>query len=168
MLRSLKGQGAPERVAGKPLEGAFHSHQVPLKGIHGRPVADVLAAVADGTRRIGMQPAGDGGRLREPLDLPDLGPYAVDVSAGPGSRPESPNQVLADWLTEIMRRRDRRRVFRIVSPDELASNKLDAVLTADKRAFAWPVEEYAEDLAPDGRVMEILSEHNGQGWLQGY
>lgn len=193
ILRSLKGQGAPEQVDGQPLEGTFHAHQVPLDNVHddpgqlaalegwlrsyrpeelfdedGRPVADVLAAVPDGRRRIGMQPAGDGGRLREPLDLPDLASYAVDLPEGPGSREASPNQVLAEWLTGLVRRTEGRRDFRIVSPDELASNKLDAVLAASKRAYAWPVEQYAEDLAPDGRIMEILSEHNCQGWLQGY
>ncbi|MGK9465191.1 phosphoketolase (plasmid) [Streptomyces sp. G6] len=193
VLRSLKGQGAPEEADGKPLEGTFHTHQVPLESVHqdhrqlealeawlrsyrpqdlfdddGRPSADVLATVPDGERRIGMQAAGDGGRLREPLDLPDLGPYAVDTPQGPGAHAASPNQVLAAWLTDVMHRTQDRRDFRIVSPDELASNKLDAVLAASKRACAWPVDEYAEDLAPDGRIMEILSEHNCQGWLQGY
>ncbi|MFE1010342.1 phosphoketolase [Streptomyces sp. NPDC058794] len=193
VLRSLKGQGAPEEVDGKPLEGTFHAHQVPLESVHqehrqlealeawlrsyrpqdlfdddGRPSADVLATVPDGERRIGMQAAGNGGRLRAPLELPDLGPYAVDTSQGPGAHQASPNQVLAEWLTDVMHKTQDRRDFRIVSPDELASNKLDAVLAASKRAYAWPVDEYAEDLAPDGRIMEILSEHNCQGWLQGY
>ncbi|GGW37824.1 phosphoketolase family protein [Streptomyces xantholiticus] len=193
VLRSLKGQGAPAEVQGKRIEGTFHSHQVPLDGVHddpvqlsaleawlrsyrpeelfdehGRPTAEVLAACPSGGRRIGMQPAGDGGRLRRPLDLPPLEPYAVDVGDGPGSATASPGEVLADWLTEIMRRTGSSRDFRIMSPDELASNKLDGVLKATGRACVWPVEEYAEDLAPDGRVMEILSEHNCQGWLQGY
>ncbi|MEU1889573.1 phosphoketolase family protein [Streptomyces pristinaespiralis] len=193
VLRSLKGQGAPRKVGGQPLEGTFYAHQVPMADVRddpaqlaaleawlrsyrpdelfdqdGRPAESVVAAVPDGNRRIGMQPAGDGGRLREPLDLPDLRPYAVDVTQGPGSQVASPNEVLAAWLTAVMRRTASRRDFRIVSPDELASNKLDAVLAASKRAYAWPVEQYAEDLAPDGRIMEILSEHNCQGWLQGY
>ncbi|WP_336320518.1 phosphoketolase family protein [Streptomyces lavendofoliae] len=193
VLRSLKGQGAPGQVGGQPLEGTFHAHQVPLADVRenqeqlaaletwlrsyrpeelfdkeGRPSEKVLAAVPDSQRRIGMQPAGDGGRLREPLDLPDLAPYAVELPAGPGSHHASPNKVLAAWLAEIVRRTESRRDFRIVSPDELASNKLDAVLAASKRAYVWPVEEYAEDLAPDGRIMEVLSEHNCQGWLQGY
>ncbi|XCM28395.1 phosphoketolase family protein [Streptomyces parvus] len=193
VLRSLKGQGAPAEVGGKRIEGTFHAHQVPLAAVHddpeqlqaleewlrsyapdelfdegGRPRPDVLAACPQGERRIGMQPAGDGGRLRQPLRLPALEPYAVDVGAGPGSASASPNQVLADWLTEVMRRTEERRDFRIVSPDELASNKLDGVLGASGRAYAWPVDEYAEDLSPGGRVMEVLSEHNCQGWLQGY
>ncbi|MET9423681.1 phosphoketolase family protein [Streptomyces sp. NPDC006540] len=193
VLRSLKGQGAPAEVGGKRIEGTFHAHQVPLDGVHddpeqlaaleawlrsygpqelfdeeGRPVAEVLDTCPSGDRRIGMQAAADGGRLRRPLDLPPLEPYAVDVPDGPGSAKASPNEVLADWLTEIMRRTAAARDFRIMSPDELASNKLDAVLKATGRGYVWPVEEYAEDLTPDGRVLEILSEHNCQGWLQGY
>ncbi|TXS35588.1 phosphoketolase family protein [Streptomyces sp. t39] len=193
VLRSLKGQGAPAEVAGQRIEGTFHAHQVPLSAVHddpeqlaaleawlrsyrpeelfddeGRPSPEVLAHCPSGARRIGMQPAGDGGRLRRPLDLPPAEPYAVDVADGPGSATASPNEVLAGWLTEIVRRTGERRDFRIMSPDELASNKLDAVLKATGRAWNRPVDEYAEDLAPDGRVMEVLSEHNCQGWIQGY
>ncbi|MFD3328444.1 phosphoketolase family protein [Streptomyces sp. NPDC058701] len=193
VLRSLKGQGAPAEVEGKPIEGTFHAHQVPLPDVHddpeqlralegwlrsyrpqdlfdadGRPVPDVLAAAPQGPARIGAQPAADGGRLRRPLDLPPLRPYAVDVAGGPGTATASPTRVLAGWLADLMLNSAERRDFRIVSPDELASNKLDAVLAASGRAYVWPIEEYSEDLTRDGRVMETLSEHNCQGWLQGY
>ncbi|MCY0923035.1 phosphoketolase family protein [Streptomyces sp. H27-G5] len=193
VLRSLKGQGAPAEVEGVRIEGTFHAHQVPLPDAHedpeqlraleawlrsyrpeelfdaqGRPVPEVTASCPDGDRRIGMQAAADGGRLRRPLDLPALAPYAVALKGGPGRTAASANKVLADWLTEIFRRTSERRDFRVVSPDELASNKLDAVLEATDRALTWPVDEYAEHLARDGRVMETLSEHNCQGWLQGY
>ncbi|MFD9335067.1 phosphoketolase [Streptomyces sp. NPDC060028] len=193
VLRSLKGQGAPAEVEGKLIEGTFHAHQVPLPDVRedpqqlralegwlrsyrlrelfddqGRPVPDVLAAVPQGDARIGARPAANGGSLRRPLALPPLEPYAVDVSKGPGTATASPTRVLGDWLAALMRDTADRRDFRIVSPDELASNKLDAVLAASGRAYTWPVEEYAEDLSPDGRVMETLSEHNCQGWLQGY
>ncbi|MGK5501561.1 phosphoketolase, partial [Streptomyces sp. URMC 125] len=87
---------------------------------------------------------------------------------GPGTATASPTRVLAGWLTEVMRRTEESRDFRIMSPDELASNKLDEVLGASGRACTWPVHEYAEDLARGGRVMEVLSEHTCQGWLQGY
>ncbi|MFI9114155.1 phosphoketolase family protein [Streptomyces venezuelae] len=193
VLRSLKGEGAPVEVEGRRIEGTFHSHQVPLADVHddpvqlraleawlrsyrpeelfdedGRPVPEVTAGCPEGRRRIGMQPAADGGRLRRPLDLPPLAPYAVGLGEGRGRSPAGPTEVLAEWLTEIMRRTAGRRDFRIVSPDELASNKLDAVLRATGRACTWPVEGYSEDLARDGRVMEVLSEHTCQGWLQGY
>ncbi len=193
VLRSLKGQGAPARVGGQPLEGTFHAHQIPLPHVRedpeqlaaleawlrsyrpgelftadGHPSPEVLARCPEGGRRLGMQPAGNGGRLRVPLDLPVLEPYAVDIGKGPGAVSVSPNRVLAEWLTELVRRTAEDRTFRIVSPDELVSNRLDAVLDATGRAYTWPVEGYAESLAPDGRVLEVLSEHNCQGWLQGY
>ncbi|RII20193.1 Xylulose-5-phosphate/fructose-6-phosphate phosphoketolase [Streptomyces sp. YIM 130001] len=193
VLRSLKGQGAPAEVGGQRIEGTFHSHQVPLPQVHddpeefaalegwlrsyrpdelfdqdGRPVAGVLAACPSGERCIGRRPAGDGGQLRRPLDLPPVESYAVELKGGPGSATASPNEVLAAWLTEIFRRTEATRDFRIVSPDELASNRLDGVLEATGRGYNWPVDSYAEHLTPDGRVLEVLSEHNCQGWLQGY
>lgn len=193
VLRGLKGQGAPAEVEGTVIEGSFHAHQVPLPDVRedpeqlraleawlrsyrpeelfdadGRPVPQVLAGIPQGAARIGAQPAANGGRLRRPLDLPPLAPHAVDVTKGPGSASASPTRVLGGWLADLMRATAERRDFRIVSPDELASNKLDAVLAASGRAYTWPVEEYAEDLDPAGRVMETLSEHTCQGWLQGY
>ncbi|MFE3610006.1 phosphoketolase family protein [Streptomyces goshikiensis] len=193
VLRSLKGQGAPAEVEGRVIEGSFHAHQVPLPDVredprqlraleawlrsyrpdelfdaNGRPVAEVLSGIPEGGMRIGAQPAANGGRLRHPLDLPSLEPHAVPLPKGPGTATASPTRVLGGWLADLMETTAARRDFRIVSPDELASNKLDAVLAASGRAYSWPVEEYAEDLARDGRVMEMLSEHNCQGWLQGY
>lgn len=193
VLRSLKGQGAPYEVEGRRIEGTFHAHQVPLDEVHsdpeqlgaleewlrsyrpwelfdeeGVPRPEVLANCPEGTRRIGMQPAADGGRLCRPLDLPPLEPYAVDVREGPGVVKASPNMVFAGWLADVLRRSEERRDFRVFSPDELESNKLDQILEASERTCVWPVDEYAERLSPRGRVMEVLSEHNLQGWLQGY
>ncbi|MFF3215531.1 phosphoketolase [Streptomyces sp. NPDC002886] len=193
VLRSLKGQGAPAEVEGTAIEGTFHAHQVPLPearedpvqlraleewlasyrprelfDAQGRPVPEVLAGIPEGDARIGAQPAANGGKLRRPLDLPPLARHAVDVTAGPGSATASPTRVLGGWLADLMRNTAVSRDFRIVSPDELASNKLDAVLATSRRAYQWPVEEYSEDLTRSGRVMEMLSEHNCQGWLQGY
>ncbi|WP_435850965.1 phosphoketolase family protein [Streptomyces roseolus] len=193
VLRTLKGAGAPAEVGGTAIEGTFHAHQVPLPDARedpvqlkaleswlrsyrpeelfdaeGRPAPEVLAGLPQPGALIGAQAAADGGRLRSPLPLPALDPHAVALADGPGSATASPTRVLGGWLTELMEATARRRDFRIVSPDELASNKLDAVLRASGRAYVWPVEEYAEDLARDGRVMETLSEHNCQGWLQGY
>ncbi|WP_308346661.1 phosphoketolase family protein [Streptomyces sp. ISL-66] len=193
VLRSLKGQGAPAEVEGTAIEGTFHAHQVPLPDVRedpvqlraledwllsyrprelfdaeGRPAAEVLAGLPEGDARLGAQPAANGGKLRRPLDLPPLEPHAVEVGQGPGSATASPTRVLGGWLADLMRSTAVRRDFRIVSPDELASNKLDAVLATSGRAYVWPVEEYSEDLTRSGRVMEMLSEHNCQGWLQGY
>ncbi|MFG2622810.1 phosphoketolase [Streptomyces sp. NPDC048507] len=193
VLRSLKGQGAPAEVEGKVIEGSFHAHQVPLPEVRedprqlaalegwlrsyrpaelfdaeGRPAPEVLAAIPEAGARLGAQPAANGGLLRRRLPLPPLAPHAVAVDKGHGSATASPTRVLGGWLAGLMEATADRRDFRIVSPDELASNKLDAVLAATGRAYSWPVDEYAEDLAPDGRVMEVLSEHNCQGWLQGY
>ncbi|MFE5941537.1 phosphoketolase family protein [Streptomyces sp. NPDC056480] len=193
VLRSLKGAGAPAEVGGTAIEGTFHAHQVPLPearedpvqmkaleswlrsyrpeelfDAEGRPAPEVLAGLPEADALIGAQPAANGGRLRRPLPLPPLDPHAIALADGPGSTTASPTRVLGGWLTELMEATARRRDFRIVSPDELASNKLDAILKASGRAYVWPVEEYAEDLAQDGRVMETLSEHNCQGWLQGY
>lgn len=193
VLRSPKGWGAPAEVEGTAIEGTFHSHQIPLPNARedsvqlraledwllsyrprelfdamGRPTAEVLAAIPEGDARIGAQPAANGGKLRRPLDLPPLEPHAVEVAKGPGSATASPTRVLGGWLADLMRNTAVSRDFRIVSPDELASNKLDAVLATSGRAYVWPVEGYSEDLARSGRVMEMLSEHNCQGWLQGY
>ncbi|MET9699895.1 phosphoketolase family protein [Streptomyces sp. NPDC006529] len=193
VLRSLKGQGAPAEVGGLAVEGTFRAHQVPLPDVHddpeqlraleawlrgyrpqelfdaaGRPVPEVLAVVPDGAARIGAQPAANGGVLRRPLALPPIGPHAVDAGKGPGTATASPTRVLGGWLAELMPATAGDSDFRIVSPDELASNKLDTVLASSGRAYVWPVEEYSEDLSRDGRVMEMLSEHTCQGWLQGY
>ncbi|MFK0214316.1 phosphoketolase family protein [Streptomyces sp. NPDC090298] len=193
VLRSLKGLGAPAEVEGTAVEGTFHAHQVPLPDVRedpaqlkaleswlrsyrpgdlfdqdGRPTDAVLAGIPPAGVRIGSQPAANGGRLRRPLPLPALEPHSVPLPEGPGSAKASPTRVLGGWLADLMASTSARRDFRIVSPDELASNKLDAVLEATGRAYAWPVGEYAENLARDGRVMEMLSEHNCQGWLQGY
>lgn len=192
VLRSRKGWGAPGEVAGSPVEGTFHAHQVPLAKVHddpeqlaaleawlrsyrpeelfddaGHPADDVLAVCPRGDLRLGAHPGTNGGRLRQPLDLPDLAPFAVDVPT-PGQGAAGATPALGPWLAEVFRRSEARRDFRIVCPDELESNKLEAVLEVTDRAYQWPVEGYAEHLAPDGRVMEVLSEHDCQGWLQGY
>ena len=192
ILRTWKGWGAPAEVGGTPIERTFHAHQVPLEHVHddpdqlqalerwlrsyrpeelfdreGRPAPDILATCPKGERRLGANPAANGGRLRTPLELPAIEPHAVDVAA-PGRGQVGATAPLGAWLRELMRATEKRRDFRIVCPDELESNKLEAVLDATGRAYVWPVEGYSEHLAPDGRVMEVLSEHDCQGWLQGY
>ncbi|MCT2587657.1 phosphoketolase family protein [Actinophytocola gossypii] len=188
LMRSPKGWGVPDRDAdGEPLAGTFHAHQVPLedtdldlierwlRSYHpedlfdddGRPHDDLLADLPPEHLRLGRVPQADGGRLRRDLPLPDVAPFATEVTA-PGERQASPTGQAGEWLAELMRVTEDRRDFRVVCPDELESNKLGAVLDATDRAFAWPVPTYAEHVAPDGRVLEVLSEHLCQGWLQGY
>ncbi|MPZ74464.1 MAG: phosphoketolase, partial [Nitriliruptorales bacterium] len=182
VLRSPKGMGVPAHdVDGTPLEGTFHAHQVPLDDVHddpgqlallerwlrsyqpdelfdadGRPAADLLALPPDGEHRLGAVPQANGGTLRRDLPLPPVEPFAVDVPR-PGAAQAGPTTVLAGWLAQLMRSTEDRRDFRIVCPDELRSNKMDAVLDATDRAFTRPVPDFAEHVAPDGRVLEVLS-----------
>jgi xylulose-5-phosphate/fructose-6-phosphate phosphoketolase len=192
ILRSRKGWGLPALLEGEPLEGTFHAHQVPMPSVHddpeqlaaleawlrsyrpqelfgpdGRPAADITGCCPAGDRRLGAVAEANGGRLRRPLPLPDLAPFAVDVPH-PGRGSVGATPVLGPWLAELMRVTEAERDFRIVCPDELESNQLEAVLEATGRAWQWPAPGYAEHLDPAGRVMEVLSEHNCQGWLQGY
>ncbi|MCG8916589.1 phosphoketolase family protein [Actinokineospora sp. PR83] len=189
VLRSPKGWGVPEvDTGGVPLEGTFRAHQVPLGNVHddpaelrlleswlhsyrpeelftedGRPHDDLVA----GLPGLGRVPEANGGALRRDLPLPGLDDFAVAVD-GPGTASASPTGTAGKWLARLMRDTEDRRDFRIVCPDELASNKLDAVLEATDRAFTPPVPGYAEHMGPGGRVMEVLSEHLCQGWLEGY
>ncbi|MCP2261840.1 xylulose-5-phosphate/fructose-6-phosphate phosphoketolase [Streptoalloteichus tenebrarius] len=193
VVRSPKGWGAPERDSrGVPLAGTFHAHQVPLPDVatdpdqlalleewlrsyrpeelfdeDGRPAPDLLEVPPEGDLRLGSVPQANGGRLRRDLPLPPLRPHAVDVPS-PGAAEAGATTTLANWLTDLMRATEDRRDFRIVCPDELESNKLGAVLSTTGRAYTWPVPGYSEHLATDGRVMEVLSEHLCQGFLQGY
>jgi xylulose-5-phosphate/fructose-6-phosphate phosphoketolase len=193
IVRSPKGWGLPSHDAhGTPLAGTFHSHQVPLDGVHtdpdqlalletwlrsyrpeelfdaaGRPLPDLLSWLPKEELRLGRVPQANGGALRRDLPLPPIDKYCVEVSA-PGTSDTSANSTLADWLAELLDNTEQRRDFRIVCPDELESNKLGAVLDATDRAFTWPVHGYAKHLAPDGRVIEVLSEHLCQDFLQGY
>lgn len=188
VVRSPKGWGLPAHDAhGRPLEGTFHAHQVPLEDAAddpdtlallelwlrsyrpdelfddgGRPAADLVSVPPDGELRLGCVPQANGGRLRRDLPLPDIARFAVQVDQ-PGRVASGATATLAVWLAELVRRTSNRRDFRIMCPDELESNRLGAVLEATDRAWEWPVPGYAEHLAPDGRVMEVLSEHLCQG-----
>jgi xylulose-5-phosphate/fructose-6-phosphate phosphoketolase len=192
IVRSPKGWTGPRELDGQPVEGTWRSHQVPIEGVRddpgrlaaleawlrsyrpaelfdsdGRPTPDLLGCCPKADRRMGANPHANGGRLRVPLELPPLEPHAVDLPS-PGQATASPTQAAGGWLTELMRATEARRNFRIVCPDELTSNKLDAVLEGTARAYQWPTAPHDTGLAPDGRVMEVLSEHTCQAWLQGY
>src|SRR6266487_6832562 len=163
----------PEHLA--LLEGWLRSYHIEeLFDEHGRPRPEILEQCPKGHRRMGSNPHTFGGRIRRDLDLPDIFKYAVPIEqvaenkTGPvkGSLISGPEQ-LATYLEEVVQRNPQ--TFRIFSPDELESNKLTAVLDGTKRDYQWPVPPHnAKITSHDGRVLEILSEHTLQGWLQGY
>jgi xylulose-5-phosphate/fructose-6-phosphate phosphoketolase len=189
VLRTPKGWTGPAVVDGQQVEGTYRSHQVPLAALAQNPEhlrqldewmrsyhpdelfdagglrPEIARLAPDGDRRMGASPYANGGRLRRDLDLPDFRDYAVDVPTPDATRSE-PTRVLGTWLRDVVRRNPH--TFRIVGPDETASNRLSAVFEATDRT--WMAETLPGDdhLAPDGRVMEVLSEHLCQGWLEGY
>ncbi|MGW1071191.1 phosphoketolase family protein [Streptomyces sp. NPDC002537] len=192
VLRTPKGWTGPAEVDGLPVEGTWRAHQVPLAGVrdnaehlrqletwlrsyrpeelfdeHGRPRPTVLACVPEGSRRLGATPRANGGLLLRDLPVPPLDRFAVPVDK-PGATLHEPTRVLGELLEHIMEATSGRRDFRIVGPDETASNRLQAVYRASGKAWqatTLPTDEY---LDRHGRVMEILSEHTCQGWLEGY
>jgi xylulose-5-phosphate/fructose-6-phosphate phosphoketolase len=192
VLRTPKGWTGPAEVDGVPVEGTWRAHQVPLANVRenpdhlwqletwlrsyrpaelfgrdGRPVAEVLACVPEGSRRLGSGAHANGGLLVRDLPIRSLDDYAVPVEK-PGTTLHEPTRVLGDLLEQVMRDTHVRRDFRIVGPDETASNRLQAVFGASGKAWQaehLPVDEH---LDRHGRVLEILSEHTCQGWLEGY
>ncbi len=190
VMRTPKGWTGPARVDGLRTEGSFRSHQVPLSGLKDNPahlqqleewlrsyrpwelfddsgavIADISELAPEGDRRMSATPHANGGRLTKALELPDFRDYAVEVPE-PGVTSNEACRVLGTWLRDVVRENPTN--FRIVGPDETASNRLGAVLEATDRV--WEAEILADDdhLASSGRVMEVLSEHMCQGWLEGY
>jgi xylulose-5-phosphate/fructose-6-phosphate phosphoketolase len=192
VLRTPKGWTGPAEVDGLPMEGTWRSHQVPLAATRtnpghlaaleawmrsyrpdelfdteGRPRPGVVSLAPAGPLRMGANPHANGGLLLRDLELPDFRDFAVEVKQ-PGSAVAEPTRVLGQFLRDVIRANQSERNFRLFGPDETESNRLGAVYEAtDKQwnAATLPVDEH---LAPDGRVMEILSEHTCQGWLEGY
>ena len=193
VLRSPKGWGGIKELDGIRIEGTSKAHQVPamqassnpahlraleqwlrsykpeeLFNEQGGPSEGVLASCPTGEKRMGANPHVNGGRIRVPLELPELDAHAAEITA-PGSINDSALETLGKYLADVFRLNDRQRNFRIVCPDEVASNRLQDVFKATGHAYEWPVDSnISPDYVPDGRVMEVLSEHNCQGWLQGY
>ncbi|MEU2161538.1 phosphoketolase family protein [Streptomyces chengbuensis] len=192
VLRTPKGWTGPAEVDGRPVEGTWRAHQVPLAGVrddpahlrqlerwlrsyrpdelfdeHGSPRPRVLACVPDGDRRLGATPHANGGLLLRDLPVSPLEDFAVPVDK-PGSTLHEPTRVLGRLLAQIMKDTESRRDFRLVGPDETASNRLEAVYDVSGKAWQAEFRPTDEHLARDGRVMEILSEHCCQGWLEGY
>ncbi|MFD3652034.1 phosphoketolase [Streptomyces sp. NPDC058620] len=192
VLRTPKGWTGPAEVDGLPVEGTWRAHQVPLPGVRdnpehlrqleawmrsygpeelfggsGRPTAQVLDCVPEGGLRLGATPYANGGLLLRALPVPPLDDYAVPVDR-PGATLHEPTTVLGGLLEGVMAATAERRDFRVVGPDETASNRLDALYEATGKAWQAQVLPVDEHLARDGRVMEVLSEHLCQGWLEGY
>ena len=192
VLRTPKGWTGPAEVGGLPMEGTWRSHQVPLPEArtdpeqlaaldawlrsyrpdelfdeHGQPRPGLTDWIPSGTRRMGANPHANGGQLTQDLDLPDVRAYGVAVDR-PGAATAEPTRVLGRFLRDVLARSEPQRNFRLFGPDETASNRLDAVYEVTDKAWMAETRPVDVDLAPGGRVMEILSEHTCEGWLEGY
>ena len=190
VLKTPKGWTGPDKVDGVQVQGTWRSHQVPLASVRGnaehmevlegwlrsyrpeelfdadgRPVQLLQDWAPKGERRMGANPHANGGRLTVDLDLPDFRDFGVEVPRPGGSEAEA-TRVLGGFLAEVMRRNMQN--FRLFGPDETASNRLSAVFEVTNKTWNADVLPTDEHLAPDGRVMEVLSEHLCQGWLEGY
>ncbi|MGH3715893.1 MAG: phosphoketolase family protein [Micromonosporaceae bacterium] len=190
VLRTPKGWTGPETVDGQQVAGTFRAHQVPLSGVRdnpehlamleawlrsycpeelfdagGAPTAEVAAVPPHGERRMGANPHANGGLLLRELTLPDFRQYAVAVPRPGGATAEATRQ-LGQWLRDVTDANSDR--FRIFAPDEAKSNRLDPVFEVTGRAFVAERTPADDHLDPYGRVMEVLSEHLCQGWLEGY
>ncbi len=193
VLRSPKGWTGPKEVDGRKVEGYWRSHQVPLAGVRenpahlkqleewlrsyrpeelfdesGRLIPRLRALAPEGARRMSANPHANGGLVCRPLRMPDFQDYAVSVERPGGGRAEN-TRPLGTFLRDVMRLNSDN--FRVFGPDETRSNKLDALYEVTKKVWMGeilPEDADGSDLATDGRVMEMLSEHTVQGWLEGY
>jgi xylulose-5-phosphate/fructose-6-phosphate phosphoketolase len=193
VLRTPKGWTGPKEVDGHKVEGFWRAHQVPLAGVRenpahlklledwlrsyrpeelfdegGRLIPELKALAPTGTRRMGANPHANGGLLRKTLRLPDFRDYAIQVEK-PGQTAAENTRPLGRFLRDIMRQNSIN--FRVFGPDENSSNKLDAIYEVSKKL--WLADYRPEDadggeLSTDGRVLEMLSEHTLEGWLEGY
>jgi xylulose-5-phosphate/fructose-6-phosphate phosphoketolase len=192
VLRTPKGWTGPRVVDGEAVEGTFRAHQVPLANVRENPehlamleewmrsyepehlfdergalVGELAALAPTGERRMGANPHANGGTICRSLDLPAFADYGIDVSAPGATRAES-TRCLGEMLRDIFIRNASAANFRLFCPDEVRSNRLDAVFDVENRCTMDPVLGTDDHEAADGRVMEVLSEHNCEGWLEGY
>ena len=190
ILRTPKGWTGPREVDGKPVEGTWRSHQVPLAGVRddpehrrqleewmrsyrpeelfddtGRLRAELAELAPVGDARMSANPHANGGELLRDLVLPDFRDYAVEVPA-PGTTASEAMRVLGAFLRDVVVKNPDN--FRIFGPDETASNRLGDVFDVTARAWEAELHSTDEGLAREGRVLEVLSEHLCQGWLEGY
>ncbi|MCP1556843.1 UNVERIFIED_ORG: xylulose-5-phosphate/fructose-6-phosphate phosphoketolase [Methylobacterium sp. SuP10 SLI 274] len=192
VLRSPKGWTGPKTVDGKRVEGFWRAHQVPVSNARtddghreiledwmrsyrpetlfdetGRLLPELAALAPEGNRRMSANPHANGGLLRRELRCPRWQDFALTVSK-PGAEIGEATRTLGRYLRDVIRLNAEARNFRIMGPDETASNRLDAVFEATDRVWIENIEPYDVSLAHEGRVMEVLSEHLCQGWLEGY
>jgi len=192
VLRTPKGWTGPKEVDGHPAEGTFRSHQVPLANARGNEEhlaqldawmrsyqpeslfdangkldAELFDLAPRGDRRMSANPHGNGGKLLVELDLPDFRDYAIDIEQPAVVRAESTRQ-FGKMMRDIYTRNAGAANFRLFCPDETNSNRLGNVFEVENRCFVGRTLDIDDHLAPDGRVMEVLSEHLCEGWLEGY
>ena len=191
VFKTPKGWTGPRFVDGKPVEGTWRAHQVPIGDFknpvhltqledwmrsyrpqelfdeHGKFRDDLAALAPTGHRRMGANPHANGGELLQPLTMPSYRDYAVDVPS-PGKVTAEATRVLGGFLRDVMKLNLAQQNFRLFGPDETASNRLEAVYEVSDKVWLAEIEDVDIDLSPNGRVMEILSEHMCEGWLEGY
>ena len=192
VLRTPKGWTGPEVVNGLPVEGTFRSHQVPLSKVGsdkmqlemldqwlrsylpeqqfdeaGALLPELAALAPIGNRRMGANPIANGGRVLVDLAIPDFANYAVKLDRHGVTREEN-TRPLGKLLRDVFVQNKRKQNFRVFCPDELASNRLDNILEVENRCYVGPLLEIDSGLSHDGRVLEVLSEHLCEGWLEGY
>ena len=192
ILKTPKGWTGPKKVDGVPIEGTWRAHQVPLSELatkpkhirilekwmesykprelfdkNGRLIPELADLAPKGDRRMGANPHANGGLLLRDLKLPDFRTYAVKVSQ-PGTERAEATRIMGEFLRDVMKLNAAQRNFRVVGPDETASNRLTHLFDVTDRAFVGTILKTDEHESPDGRVMEVLSEHLCQGWLEGY
>ena len=192
VLKSPKGWTGPKEVDGKKTEDYWRSHQVPFAEMATKPehlqlldawmksykseelfdangtlMPELAALAPQGIRRMGANPHANGGLLLKGLKLPNFADYAVDI-AEPGTIMGEATRVMGEFLRDVMKQNLESRNFRVMGPDETASNRLNALFEECDRTWTAQILPEDDHLAPDGRIMEILSEHTCQGWLEGY
>jgi xylulose-5-phosphate/fructose-6-phosphate phosphoketolase len=192
VLRTPKGWTGPKVVDGQPVEGTFRAHQVPMGEMAAHPehmkileewmqsykpqelfdntgklIPELAALAPQGIRRMGANPHANGGILLRELRMPDFRDYAVHVAA-PGAVEAEATRVQGAFIRDVMQRNANSQNFRVFSPDEAASNRWNAVFEVTDRCSTAKIIDIDDHVSPDGRVMEVLSEHLCQGWLEGY
>jgi len=192
ILRSPKGWTGPKIVDGKPIEGTWRAHQVPVADLQSKPehvkiledwmrsyrpeelfdengklISELAELAPKGDRRMGANPHANGGLLLRDLVMPDFRSYAVSV-AKPGTQNAEATRVLGGFLRDVMKLNAESKNFRVFGPDETASNRLEALYEVTEKQWMEPTLAIDEHLSRHGRVLEMLSEHMCQGWLEGY